>query len=393
MRKYVKGVLCQGVFTSLFGSSMFSGTLKVNQRGNQNNNVNMAYRHSRKSIREAYEEHFLPIDAREVTVRRVVNIVEKRSAMARQGLDYDRNFHEDQWFGGPQNYQDAREFHDEDPYPPNDRRCMDENFSNFHRNSSPPRNEGPYSQQYYSRDDLRHQLPPRNNSRPGPYFRQRGRGSGSSLRSLPDRKAKEDRDDYRSSPALAIMRDRSPIRREAQPPAVLGRSGSNSSNRSFSPDRDKGCTYQQGQQRHKPTVLTSHTPSSSVEESPHNSGTSKEQTSASVVESEEVVAAASTEPKPTPEEDFKARRLEAIKAKALEIEKHYRQDCETFRTVVKMLVAKEPSLENLLQTPLDKNLLEIKDRCLDALKHFVKELDEVLEQPDTSVQDTGHKTV
>jgi len=63
---------------------------------------------------------------------------------------------------------------------------------------------------------------------------------------------------------------------------------------------------------------------------------------------------------------------------------HYRQDCETFRTVVKMLVAKEPGLENLLQASLDENLLEIQQRCLDALKSFITELDEILEQPETS---------
>lgn len=56
----------------------------------------------------------------------------------------------------------------------------------------------------------------------------------------------------------------------------------------------------------------------------------------------------------------------------------YRQDCETFRIVVKMLVEKEPGLDNLLQVSLDKNLQEIKQRCLDDLRHFVKELDEVL---------------
>lgn len=55
----------------------------------------------------------------------------------------------------------------------------------------------------------------------------------------------------------------------------------------------------------------------------------------------------------------------------------YRQDCETFHIVVKMLVEKEPSLDNLLQVSLDKNLQEIKQRCLDDLRHFVKELDEV----------------
>lgn len=58
-----------------------------------------------------------------------------------------------------------------------------------------------------------------------------------------------------------------------------------------------------------------------------------------------------------------------------------------------MLVAKEPSLDNLLQGPLDENLLETKQRCLDALRNFVKELDEVLEQPETSAEATGHKTL
>ncbi|XP_026221038.1 periphilin-1 [Anabas testudineus] len=341
----------------------------------------MAYRYGRKSIRDVYEEQFPQADGREVTVHRVVNIVEKRSAMSRPGLDYERGFHDEQCYGGARNYQDEREFHGEGNYPPNECRYYDENpnFGNFRRNSSSPPNDGPYCQPYYSRDDLRHQLGSRSNGRPGPYFRQRG-GGPSFPKSLTDRKTKEDRD-YRISSPVVVTRDRSPVRREAQPPA-LGRSGSNTSSRNFSPDRDKGYTYQQAQQRHKSNLPTSYTPSSSVEASPHSSGSSKEKTPASVAESEEV-AAANMEPKPTPEEpDLKTRRLEAIRAKALEIEKHYRQDCETFRTVVKMLVAKEPSLENLLEAPLDKNLMEIKDRCLDALKHFVKELDDVIVQPD-----------
>ncbi|XP_069018245.1 periphilin-1-like [Embiotoca jacksoni] len=332
----------------------------------------MAFRHSRKSIREAYEDRFFPMDGREVTVHRVVNIVEKRSPMPRPGLDYDRGYNEDQWYGGPRQYQDARGCHGDGNHPPSDRRYFEENpnFGGFRRNSSPPRNEGLYPQQYYGRDDLRHQLGSRNSGR-APNFRNRGGALGHPQR--------EDRD--RTAQPGATKRDRSsPGRREAQPTV---RSGSNPNNRNFSPDRDKGYTYQQPQQKHKPSVVTSHTPSSSVEGSPHSSGSSKEKTSASVAESEEV-AAASMEPKLTPEEGFKARRLEAIKAKALEIEKHYRQDCETFRTVVNMLVAKEPSLENLLQAPLDKNLLEMKERCVDALKSFVKELDKAEDQPDKS---------
>ncbi|XP_059191835.1 periphilin-1-like [Centropristis striata] len=344
----------------------------------------MAYRHSRKSIREAYEEQFSAVEAREVTVHRVVNIVEKRSHASRPLMEFERGFKDDQWYESPRNYLETREYHDDSNYPSSDRRHYDEDssFGLFRRNKSPSRNEGQYSQQSYGRDDLRHQLGSRSSGRGDPYFRSRGRGSGPPPR-------EERKEHYRGSPSLVIRRDRSPVRREAQP-SVPVRSGSNSSSRSFSPDREKSYSYQQAQQKHKASGLTSHAPSTTVEDTAHSSGSSKEKTPASVAETEEV-AAASMEPKLTPGEDFKARRLEAIKAKALEIEKHYRQDCETFRTVVKMLVAKEPSLDNLLQAPLDENLQEIKQRCLDSLKHFVKELDEVLKQPDTSALATCDK--
>ncbi|XP_068459387.1 periphilin-1-like [Clinocottus analis] len=323
----------------------------------------MAYRRGPNSIREVYEERFSAMDSREVTVQRVVNIVDKRSPMPRPHVEFDRGFNDDQWYGGPRNYQDTRDFHGEGSYPPNDRRYFDDNpYGDFRRNA--PQNEDLHSQQSYGRDDLRHQLGSRSKS--GPYFRSRGRVSGPPRRN--------------TQPAV-VKRDRSPARREAHPPV---RSGSNTSSRSFSPDKEKGFPYHPAQERHKPSGPTSRSPVNSVEQPPHSSGSSKEKTPASVVETEEVVAA-SMEPKPTPAEDFKARRSEAIKAKALEIEKNYRKDCETFRTVVKMLVAKEPSLDNLLQAPLDENLLEINQRCLEALRHFVKELDEVLKQPDTSV--------
>ncbi|KAM6936985.1 uncharacterized protein FYW49_020803 [Xenentodon cancila] len=327
----------------------------------------MSFQRGPRSIREAYEEHFARMDARKVTLHRVVNVVEKRSSVPRSDLEFERGFAEDQWYGSPRSYQESRGYHNEDGYPPNDRRYFDEkpNYSSFRRNSSPPRNESSYSEQSYSRDDLRHQLSSRNGSR-AQHFRKRSRGQGPAQR--------DDADDYRTSKSLVITRERSPGRREAPPTA---RSGSNT-NRSFSPERERGYT-----QKHKSGSMASHTPTSSVDGSPGSSASSKEKAPASVVESEEAVAA-SVESKMTPEEDLKARRLEAIKAKALEIEKHYRQDCETFRTVVKMLVSKEPSLDSLLQAPLDKNLLEIKERCLDALRSFVTELDEILEQPDIS---------
>lgn len=55
----------------------------------------------------------------------------------------------------------------------------------------------------------------------------------------------------------------------------------------------------------------------------------------------------------------------------------YRQDCITFGTVVNMLVTKEPRLDQLLQAPLHKSLIEIKERCLEDLRHFIKDLDQV----------------
>uniref|UniRef100_A0AAY5L3U5 Periphilin-1 C-terminal domain-containing protein n=1 Tax=Esox lucius TaxID=8010 RepID=A0AAY5L3U5_ESOLU len=83
------------------------------------------------------------------------------------------------------------------------------------------------------------------------------------------------------------------------------------------------------------------------------------------------------EPEQAEDSNFKTRRSQAIAAKALEIEKLYKQDCETFGTVVKMLVVKEPSLEKLLQNPLKDNLIEIRERCLNDLRHFIIELDQV----------------
>uniref|UniRef100_A0A3Q0R057 Periphilin-1 C-terminal domain-containing protein n=1 Tax=Amphilophus citrinellus TaxID=61819 RepID=A0A3Q0R057_AMPCI len=202
-------------------------------------------------------------------------------------MELERRFNDDQWYGGPRDYHEGRGYSDEGGYSASDQRCFDENpnFGSFRRNSSPHR-----------------------------------------------------------SPTV-IVRDRSPARREGQPPV---RSGSNTKNRNFSPDRDKSYTYQQGQHTRKQELNTC-----KKAKFQFLNLVPSEKTSASAAESEEV-AAASMEPKLTPEQDIK----------------HYRQDCETFRTVVNMLVEKEPSLDKMLQAPLDKNLLEIKQRCLDALRNF-----------------------
>ncbi|OWK61070.1 periphilin-1 isoform X1 [Lonchura striata] len=68
-------------------------------------------------------------------------------------------------------------------------------------------------------------------------------------------------------------------------------------------------------------------------------------------------------------------RSKAIAAKTKEIEQVYRQDCETFGMVVKMLIDKDPSLETSIQFALRQNLHEIGERCIEELKHFIAQYD------------------
>ncbi|XP_077870993.1 periphilin-1 isoform X7 [Ictidomys tridecemlineatus] len=75
-------------------------------------------------------------------------------------------------------------------------------------------------------------------------------------------------------------------------------------------------------------------------------------------------------------------RSKAIASKTKEIEQVYRQDCETFGMVVKMLIEKDPSLEKSIQFALRQNLHEIGERCVEELKHFIADYD-------TSTQDFG----
>ncbi|MBN3289953.1 PPHLN protein, partial [Polypterus senegalus] len=75
------------------------------------------------------------------------------------------------------------------------------------------------------------------------------------------------------------------------------------------------------------------------------------------------------------ENDSLNERSKVIAAKAKEIEKVYRQDCETFGMVVKMLIDKDPSLEKQIQVPLRENLRDIGERCIEELKQFIVDYD------------------
>ncbi|XP_045065328.1 periphilin-1-like [Coregonus clupeaformis] len=68
-------------------------------------------------------------------------------------------------------------------------------------------------------------------------------------------------------------------------------------------------------------------------------------------------------------------RNRSIQQKRKEIEQVYRQDCDTFGVVVKMLIAKDPSLEQPIQSSLQENLREIGLRCVEAMQQFIEEYD------------------
>ncbi|XP_076859193.1 uncharacterized protein LOC143512578 [Brachyhypopomus gauderio] len=70
-----------------------------------------------------------------------------------------------------------------------------------------------------------------------------------------------------------------------------------------------------------------------------------------------------------------AARNRAIQKKREEIEDVYRRDCDTFGVVVKMLVAKDPSLEKPIQSSLRENLREIGLRCVEAMEKFIQDYD------------------
>ncbi|XP_054631199.1 periphilin-1-like isoform X3 [Dunckerocampus dactyliophorus] len=323
----------------------------------------MAFRHQWHSVREQYEQHFSPMDTREVTVHRVVNIVDRRSAHPSSGgaMSYDRGFDDDQWYNEGPNYH-GETCHMEDDYLPNRYYNENPNYGNVRRESPCRHQEPPYQRPRYGRDDLRHQLRSRQNGRPGPYFKTRGRGQSHD---------REERNHFRHG--QNVEWERFPGKRKGPPAAKKNGSSESDKGSGQSPKTDQSL------------AVTVHTPSGSVGESPQTSSLLKQEKpsdSETGAEEKEVVlevAPPSLEPKTTQDEDVKARRSEAIKAKALDIEKHYRQDCQTFSTVVKMLVSKEPTLETLLQGALSANLTEMKDHCLATLRHYVKELDEALE--------------
>ncbi|XP_066579971.1 periphilin-1 isoform X3 [Amia ocellicauda] len=352
----------------------------------------MAYRRERGEMRNdvryeyerAQRERFA--QGRGGPYQRVVNVVPRKPFFERPGEGYNREFE----------YEDPRNYHGEDL-----RNYPEENFGNERRNGPPNR-----------REDVGYRWP----------REEHHRGRLVEFR--------EDRDSYRRKGSFPPqhVRERSPIKKELAPfknspggrrESPHSRSGSSLSSRSYSPDKNKSHSFQTQQKKNKEKP-SSHSLNTSRDASPQSStSTSKISLDKSSKPPEPQPAEALSErPDETLEksndvsetrpefediqnlqgeqeepqmskdesakllsEDFQERRSQAIAAKAREIEQVYRQDCETFGMVVKMLVAKEPSLEKQLQSPLKENLTEIRERCLEDLKHFISDLDQVVLQP------------
>lgn len=313
-------------------------------------------------------------------------MAERRGDFNRPEEAYHRDFDYDgpRYYpnGGPRNYHgdDHRGYHE------------NAHFGNVRRNAPPSRREEGYHYYRGSREDS-----------------QGGRRM----------EFREDRDHFRRKSSFPPQRDRSPPKRDV-PHSPHSRSGSSVSSRSYSPEKSKSYSFQKLQKSNKERA-----PSQPVTASRDGSPQSSVSTSKASVDKasrplepplpdplREKPEETQERPSDVPEtlaqfeeisgldaeqedllsvkdevakakENLQERRSKAIAAKAREIEQVFRQDCETFGMVVKMLVAKDPSLESQLQTPLRENLGEIQQRCLEDLRHFISELDEVL-QPEAS---------
>ncbi|XP_069891745.1 periphilin-1-like [Dipodomys merriami] len=155
------------------------------------------------------------------------------------------------------------------------------------------------------------------------------------------------------------------------------RSGSSVSSRSYSPERNKHYPFYQSQNRRrersaqslKTSQDTSTWSSSALPSSKRVPDTPL------VIEQPEENVSNTTDWIELFEDAQLDSRSKAIASKMKEIERVYRQDCETFGVVVKMLIAKDPSLEQTIQFALRQNLQDIGKRCIEELKHFIAEYD------------------
>ncbi|KAL6474451.1 hypothetical protein MHYP_G00180120 [Metynnis hypsauchen] len=338
--------------------------------------VNMAYRRER-SIREIYEER-ISGRSQQVPYQRTVSLVDRRTVHSWTEEDYDRE--------GDYNYSHGR-----GGYHGDDRRGYygeREQYSGEKRGGPHYRREDPYFYYRESAEELptARQAELRNSSRvssqprgqrlppPRPLMSVPRRGDDSVMNGTVNPDRGDERESLKRKASFPPAREQSPPNKEV-PLASHSRSS-----RSYSPECSKTSsspplpkkTAVQQEKEGPPN----HRTGESQDGSPHSSVLEIKQEEKPGIKVEQCEE--ETEVKEDAEQSLEVRRARVIANKALEIEKLYRQDCETFGMVVKMLIAKQPTLEKQLQTALKENLAEIKERCLEDLRHFISEVNVVL---------------
>ncbi|XP_069048472.1 periphilin-1 isoform X4 [Lepisosteus oculatus] len=316
----------------------------------------MAYRRERGDLRSEYDraQRDRYIHGK-MGPYQGVNFAPRKTFFERPGEGFSREF----------DYADPRIYHDEGPRNyhaevPRNYYADSINFGNERRNGPLLRREDP---------DYRRPIEDYHGSRMVEF--------------------REDRDFRRKgSYPHPHMRERSPVQKEipsfrnspsSRRESPHSRSGSSLSNRSYSPEKKKSYSYQAQQKKNKERP-SSYSLNTSRDASPQSS-TSASKDDLQVFEGEQEEHQPSRDDTTTfLNDDFQERRAIAIAEKAREIEQVYRQDCKTFGMVVKMLVAKDPTLEKQLQTPLKENLIEIRERCLEDLQQFISQIDEEILQ-------------
>ncbi|KAM7127903.1 periphilin-1 isoform 3-T3 [Ciconia maguari] len=306
---------------------------------------------------------------------RVVNIMPKKPPLLERPGDGNYSRYDDYSHAEYRDYEEGRSFaHDRRSGPPHRGVHKDESGYRW------PRDDHPISRQPEYRD-IRDGFR-RKSFYPSHYMRERS-------------PHKRDSPFFRESPGS---------RRDSP----HSRSGSSVSSRSYSPERSKAYSFHQSQHSRSMSSLHKRNISSqqgkertsvqslktSRDASPSGSTavpSSKAGSSAPLyVEQMEETETNITDGTELYEDGQLLGRSKAIATKTKEIEQVYRQDCETFGMVVKMLIDKDPSLEKSIQFALRQNLHEIGERCIEELKHFIAQYDAANQDLSESFKDGSY---
>ncbi|XP_072718236.1 periphilin-1 isoform X4 [Ciconia boyciana] len=307
--------------------------------------------------RERLPPRFHPDD----DYHRVVNIMPKKPPLLERPGDGNYSRYDDYSHAEYRDYEEGRSFaHDRRSGPPHRGVHKDESGYRW------PRDDHPISRQPEYRD-IRDGFR-RKSFYPSHYMRERS-------------PHKRDSPFFRESPGS---------RRDSP----HSRSGSSVSSRSYSPERSKAYSFHQSQHSRSKERTSVQSLKTSRDASPSGSTavpSSKAGSSAPLyVEQMEETETNITDGTELYEDGQLLGRSKAIATKTKEIEQVYRQDCETFGMVVKMLIDKDPSLEKSIQFALRQNLHEIGERCIEELKHFIAQYDAANQDLSESFKDGSY---